>query len=211
MKRLLAALLVLTYISVGYAQQKAITEEGDEVILFHDGTWQYTDTEPKEVKEIKTNSKKFKRSDKASFLLKSKVTDLGFWVDTKKWKFTKGGSDSDSEYELEMKGSDLYGMIITEAVEIPLATLRELAIENGRAVAPDLRIIKEEYRTVNGLKVLMLQMNGTMQGIKFSYFGYYYSNEAGTIQYITYTAQNLLKKYRDDAEELLNGLVEVKG
>ncbi|MCC7520261.1 MAG: hypothetical protein IT220_01380, partial [Flavobacteriaceae bacterium] len=106
-------------------------------------------------------------------------------------------------------GEDLYGMIISEKVEIPLETLRSIAIENGKSVAPDLKIMKEEYRTVNGLKLLLLQMNGTMQGIKFSYYGYYYSNTNGTVQFITYTSQNLLNSYIPEIEKLLNGIVEI--
>jgi hypothetical protein len=63
---------------------------------------------------------------------------------------------------------------------------------------------------VNGKKMLMLQLNGSSQGIKFSYCGYYYSNEKGTVQLVVYTAQNLLKEYEGDVEEFLNGLAPVE-
>lgn len=63
---------------------------------------------------------------------------------------------------------------------------------------------------VNGLKVLLMQMDGTIQGIKFSYFGYYYSNNSGTVQFITYTSQNMLEAKMADAVELLNGLAVTK-
>ena len=63
---------------------------------------------------------------------------------------------------------------------------------------------------VNGLKILFMQMNGTLKGIKFSYYGYYYSNASGSLQYVAYTSQNLLSKYTKEFEELLNGLVERK-
>ena len=53
-----------------------------------------------------------------------------------------------------MKEKDLYGMAIVEAFEIPLETLRNLALENGKSVAPDLKVVEEEYRIVNGNKVL---------------------------------------------------------
>jgi hypothetical protein len=100
-------------------------------------------------------------------------------------------------------------MIITEKVEIPLETLKLIALENGKAAASDLKIVKEEYRTVNGLKVLLLQLNGTMQGIKFSYYGYYFSSPNGTVQFITYTSQKLLDSYEPESEKLLNGFVEI--
>mgnify|MGYP001493828594 CR=1 FL=1 len=82
--------------------------------------------------------------------------------------------------------------------------------ENGRAALSDLQIVKEEYRFVNGLKVLFLQMDGTMYGIKIFYYGYYFSNTEGTIQFVIYTAQNLLKEYQDECDKLLKGLVQTK-
>ena len=87
--------------------------------------------------------------------------------------------------------------------------MKSIAFENAKSAAPDIRIVDEEYRIVNGTKVLMIQMSGTIQGIKFTYYGYYYSNENGTIQLLTYTATNLLKEYNQDIEAFLNGLVEL--
>ena len=108
-----------------------------------------------------------------------------------------------------MRDGDLYCVIITEKIEVPLESLKLIAIENGKSLSPDLTIVKEEYRNVNGLKVLLLQMNGTVKGIKVSYYGYYYSSPEGTVQFIAYTAQNLLGKYMPEIEKLLNGLVKV--
>jgi hypothetical protein len=132
---------------------------------------------------------------------------MGVWLNPKTWSFSKGENNEDAEYEFESKGKDLYGMMITESIEIPLETLKTVALENAKSAAPDVKVVKEEYRMVNGNKVLCMQMDGTTQGIKFSYFGYYYSNSSGTLQFVIYTSQNLVKKYLGDMEELLNGLV----
>lgn len=126
----------------------------------------------------------------------------------KKWSFQKATDNLVAEYQFQLRNSDLYGIIIIEQVKIPLETLKAIAVENGKAAAPDLKIVKEEYRTVNGIKVLLFQMNGTTQGIKFSYYGYYYSNENGSVQFITYASQKLIQTYFDECETLLNGLVE---
>jgi hypothetical protein len=192
------------------SQIKAVTETGETVILNDNGTWIYENNEEIEELEIPINSKTFSKGDASTFLLKSTKFDMGFWLDPKKWSYKKADNNPEAEYELQLKGEDLYGMIISEEIEVPIETLKGIAIENGKAVAPDLKIVKEEYRMVNGLKVLHLQMNGTMQGIKFSYYGYYYSNESGTVQFITYTSQNLLNKYQIKCEELLNGMVKLK-
>ncbi|MGB0882004.1 MAG: hypothetical protein ACPGSO_03545 [Vicingaceae bacterium] len=193
-----------------YAQQKAVTETGEEVFLYDDGTWKFKNEKNIKKVEVFENKKKFVKNNKSTFLLKSSKLSVGFWINPKIWSFKKAESNEEAEYELQLKGGDLYGMILTEKVEIPLETLKYIALENGKSAAPDLKVVHEEYRNVNGLRVLLLKLNGTMQGIKFSYYGYYYSNENGTVQFITYTAQNLLDGYLKDAEILLNGITDLK-
>jgi hypothetical protein len=191
------------------AQIKAITENGEEVVLFENGQWEYTESnEVVDEEEILMNPLKFTRPATSAFLLKSTKFNIGTYLDSKKWTIEKGKGDDAYEYQLTLNQGDLYAMMITEQVEIPLESLKAIALENARDVAPDVYVVKEEYRMVNGLKVLMLQMNGTLSGIKFSYYGYYFSSEKGTIQFIGYTSQNLLSKYQKTIEDLLNGLVQ---
>ena len=54
-----------------------------------------------------------------------------------------------------------------------------------------------------------MQLNGTIKGIKFTYFGYYYSSDKGSAQFITYTFQSLFKQYKPEMEKLLNGFVQI--
>ncbi|MEX1189297.1 MAG: hypothetical protein WED33_08565 [Bacteroidia bacterium] len=193
-----------------FAQQNAITDTGEEVILFKDGTWVYVEEqEVITLDEIEENPLKFKQPKESSFLLKSQRVDVGFWIDPKLWKFKKSEEDADAEYLLQLKDGDLYAMIISEKVEIPLDALMGIALENARNAAPDIKIVRKEFRNVNGLKVLLLQMDGTLQGIKFSYYGYYYSFEGGTVQFISYTSQNLLEEYLSTCEDLLNGIFKI--
>lgn len=209
MKNITLLLFSLLTIHLVQAQQNAVTERGDEVILFDDGTWKYQNEDEIAKTEIPTNPVDFKKDKESTFLLKSNNVNLGFYLDPKIWSFRKATDKPDVEYAINLKDGDLYGLVITEKFEIPLETFKTIAIENGKAAAPDIRIVKEEYRSVNGMKVLMLQLDGTMQGIKFSYYGYYYSNANGSVQFITYTSQNMLDRYIPVSEKLLNGLVEI--
>jgi hypothetical protein len=199
-------------ISLSYAEAQiinAVTSEGDEVILYTNGTWEYV-TEPVEVKpEIRTNPSVLTKAESSTFLVKSKKIDVGVWINPKTWSFEKTEEDAAAEYTFQKKGEDVYGMLLTERTAIPLLTLRDIALENARGVAPDIRLVDEEYRNVNGLQVLMLQMTGTIQGIEFTYFGYYYSDQNGTVQFVTYTALNLFNDYKADMEKILNGLVTI--
>ncbi len=209
MKKTLLLLTALFCANLIQAQQKAVTETGEEVILFDDGSWKYQNEDLASDNEVPTNPKKFIKDKESTFLLKSSKLNVGIHLNPKIWSFKKATDNPEAEYELQLKDGDLYSMIITEKVEIPLKTLKSIAFDNGKAAAPDLRIVKEEYRNVNDLKVLLLQMNGTMQGIKFSYYGYYFSNSNGTVQFICFTSQNLLDTYKPEIEKLLNGFVEI--
>jgi hypothetical protein len=192
------------------AQISAVTEAGEEVILYNDGTWKYLKDSVIAVEEIFTNTEKFVKPKSSTFLLKSNKLNIGVWLDPKKWSFKKATNNESAEFELQSKVGDLYGMIIAEGIEVPLEVLKTIAIDNGREVSPDLKIVKQEYRTVNGIKTLLLQMEGSMQGIKFTYYGYYFSSASGSLQFVTYTSQGLFNKYQSECDMLLNGLVELK-
>ncbi|PHR71898.1 MAG: hypothetical protein COA67_05775 [Lutibacter sp.] len=209
MKKVTLVLFCLSSFLIAHTQQKAITEIGEEVILYDNGTWKYQNQEDFEETEIPTNTMQFTKGENATFLLKSSKFDVGFWINPKKWSFEKAINNSDAEYELTLKDGDLYSMILTEKIEIPIEKLRSIALENAKVSAPDIEVVKEEYRIVNGTKVLLLQMNGTIQGIEFSYYGYYFSSDKGTLQFITYTSQSLLNEYKGECEELLNGFVVI--
>jgi hypothetical protein len=202
---IVAALMIQVY---GYSQTKALTSDGNEVLLFNDGTWKYVDGKSaNESREILTNASIFKKNAASSFEVKSKKVNASVFINPKKWKFTPGESGDAGEYDFDFRNGDVYGMIITERTEIPLEALKDIAVKNARDVAPDIDVAEEEYRMVNNKKVLCLQMNGTIKGIQFSYFGYYFSSPNGTIQFLTYTSKNLFLDNRNEMQELLNGLV----
>ncbi len=54
--------------SVSYANQKAVTDTGEEVILYSNGTWQYTNNLNHETNEITTNPKTFTKPIDSTFL-----------------------------------------------------------------------------------------------------------------------------------------------
>ena len=105
-----------------------------------------------------------------------------------------------------LKG-DVYAMVIYEELEIPVESLSDIALSNATNVAPDIELIDREYRIVNGDTIIWMQMNGSTQGMHLSYYSYYFSNSNGSIQFHTFTGQNLLSKYKQEIEGLLNGLV----
>ena len=210
MKRFVLIVIGVLGVHYAFAQTRAVTETGDEVILYDDGTWKYQNEDDVEKMIIPINPKLFTKDKGSTFLLKSNKIEVGIWINPKEWSFKKLDDSSAQEYELQLKKEDLRGIILTEKAEIPLQSLRLIALRNARNAAPDVEIVEEEYRNVNGLNVLSLKMKGTVEGMKFAYYGYYYSSSIGTVQFITFTFQNLMDKYLVECEKLLNGFVEIK-
>ena len=210
MKTITTLIISLILSTKCIAQIKGITELGEEVILFKNGSWEYASDYNQSKESSYENRRKFTKDFKSTFLLKSKKSSSGVWLNPKKWSFSKAKSNPEAEYEFKLKGEDAYGLLITEKIEIPLKNLRNIALENAKSASPDMKIVQQDYRFVNNSRILMMQMEGTIEGISLTYFGYYFSNSNGTNQLITYTSQNLFNNYRRDLENLLNGMVELK-
>ena len=198
-------IILLVMATTSFASQKAITDTGEEVILNDDGTWEYSEKAQRLGKIIETNKKKFERPINSSFLVKSNKNKSAYWINTDKWGFEKEKNYPDVEYTFRLKGTDLYAMIIAEGIQMDVERLCDIALENAQKKAPDARIVRQEYRFVNGKKVIYMEMRGTIQSVKFAYLGYYHSDESGVTQFITFTGANLVDKYRSEINNCLNG------
>ncbi|MCJ8268235.1 MAG: hypothetical protein MJK04_02425 [Psychrosphaera sp.] len=210
--RIFIVLLLCAFSFSVFASKKAVTEQGDVVILNDDGTWIYEDGKASDADdEIPMNSNTFKKHNKSNFALKSSRTNSSFSIDSKKWRFKKNENGHESaEYTFELRKGDLYGMAISEQVEMDVEELVKVAFNNAKNAAPDTKMVKKEYRIVNGNKVIYMEMIGTIQSIKFKYLGYYYSNSSGSTQYLTYTGANLVDKYQTDIDNFLNGFSTIQ-
>jgi hypothetical protein len=200
-------LTCIIFINTAIAQKKAITDKGDEVILYDDGTWKYATSLNREEKPFEINPVKFTRDKAGSFLLKSNRIHVGFWLDPKKWKFYKAVNNEDAEFQMELREQSTQVVIISEKVQISLESLHQIVLTTLKAASPDLLILHEEYRMVNGLKVLYVQARGTISGMKANFYNYYYSDSSCTLQYDVIGLNKDAMADKKNAEELLNGLV----
>jgi hypothetical protein len=120
------------------------------------------------------------------------------------WKETQS-ADLDKR-TFQYSDTDGFAMIVAEPVTIPLAQLRDRALANMRQTGSDIQVVEEERRHVNGTEIVSLQTNVTVQGIPFTYLGYYYGGPSGTVQVVTYTERGKFQDYQRQFEEFLNGL-----
>jgi len=194
-------LLAVVAAAAAYGQERAITQSGKAVILNPDGTWQYA---PPSQEDRQADPSTYLRSPGATTRIELNRTGYQLYYDPHKWVQKKGDA---GRVSFTHSTGDGYAVAISERIGVQFESLRSVALANAKAVAPDAEITFDEMRVVNGAKLLCLQIRGTIQSIRFVYFGYYYSSNAGTVQLITFTAPNLLEEYRADFEEFLNGLV----
>jgi hypothetical protein len=212
MIRLFLILFQVVIFSSLKCQIKALTENGREVQLNDNGTWQYitTDNDSNNSDSIVTNPIYFHTTPGATFLLKSNVFNVGIYLNHNKWIFAPHKSNEvNPEYRFESKFHNGYAMMLTEVTPVDLESMKSIALHNAQKAASDAKVTHSEYRIVNGKKVLCLTIKGTIEGIKFIYFGYYYSNPNGTTQILAYGSENMFKESFKEWEEFLNGFTVI--
>lgn len=182
----------------------ATTREGMAVLLHPDGRWEFADQQQAH-ESVAAEAGTHSRPDSSTKLVKGKRGSFGIWLDAKKWRVKRDPANADAMFELTHANGDGYALVIAERIAMPLETLRKVAIDNANAAAEDVEVVHEEKRTVNGTEILLMQINGTIQSIPFTYYSYYYTGKGGSIQFITYTGSDLFAEYKADFEDLLNG------
>jgi hypothetical protein len=200
---------IIASVSTAYGKSiKAKTQDGRTVILHADGTWKFLKKEapvaPEAPKDNRVNAPQ--RATK-------KISDprglVELWYIPAKWTvYPKPERLSpDASFALIHKTKDAYALGIIERISMPLETLKKIAVDNAKNVAPDAEVVLDEERQINGNTASIMGITGTIDGIPFRYHSYYWTGENGSVQVITYTSQNLFAEYHDDFNDLLSGIV----
>ena len=182
---------------------RATTEDGRNVVLKKDGTYSFVEPSKTPVSTGKQLS--YVKPAKSTAVFRPKGDKFLVWYDPSLWQEKKDGKSDKPSFR--HKDGDIGAMVLAERIQIPLSTLKDLAIDNAREAAPDARVVSQENRVVNGRTVLCMKIQGTIQGIGFVYLGYYYAGQGGLIQHLTYAPLNLFSEYEKDMTDFLNGLV----
>jgi hypothetical protein len=157
---------------------------------------------------IPNNPKPFKRSTNAQLLLKSKTNASACYIDIKKWSHSKPENHPSAEFVFQFKTAPIQALLICEKQPTPLLIFRDSVIVNARSVVSDLIVSYEEYRTVNGQQVLLLEMSGNLDHYPITYWGYLASNSSGCTQWLAFGTTPVMTENKSDIESLMNGLVK---
>ncbi len=208
-------ILLISFPFLANAGVNATTEDGQELILYSNGTWAFK-REPTFTQIKKTNKQiqKTQRlpppvlddkkvNSKAVFKGQHNIYKISY--DKTRWKKTNSAND-DAEIQLEHQSGNGYAMVIFDRSPISLKALKKQVLKTMRSVASKVEIISEEKKRINNHQIMVLRINSVIENTPFSYFNYYASGKWGTIQFVTYTATALMTDYEADFTTLLDGL-----
>jgi hypothetical protein len=185
------------------ADQKAKTENGREVILHDDGTWEYANAPKAPTKT--GGAGEFKKPAEAVLQYKGKRGTFALYLLPSVWRRVDNPTNPSAEVQFTRKDGDAFAMVIAERIAVPLDTLKAAALENMKKADKGAKILKEEKRVVNGKEVLCLTMNAQPVGVPITFYSYYYSGNEGSIQVVTWTGQSLFQEMKPEMENFLNG------
>jgi hypothetical protein len=210
MKTILFVLVTMTSFYCE-AQIRAVTAEGEEVILNNDGTWKYVSFVEKVAPEIKTNTQNFVKPLNARDLVISEVSTTRIYFDAKKWKIKKSKTNKYAEFEIEsLKFKDLFGVLFTEKTEPDIILLTKHILDDCQKQSKDsINILKQEFRIVNNFKVIFVKHELKLKK-QFTYWRYFFSNEYGCGQFSLATAKEVTPEKEYEIEELLNGIIMIE-
>lgn len=219
-KILLSAFFLLLAYQNSIAQITAITLKGDTIYAYNDGTWSY---EMKDFSDgftdefdylnaefkVDTIDQKFTFPKSAEKEIDSELDFFKVKYNANDWKRVPAGQLNDeAEIAFTSKSSDIFCIIISEEIELGTENIAKIAINMMEEnTGSDVEVRKQELRNVNGKDVLHVVCDLSLSGIKMTFDSYYYSCEAGTVQFSTWTGVNLHKRHEATIEGLLNGLI----
>jgi hypothetical protein len=123
--------------------------------------------------------------------------------DPAKWK--RQSVDEPNIVQLAHASGGAFLRVIAEQLEIDPGQLADVAFSHAKSASADVRIVTESWRTVNGLRTLLVRLDGSTDGTRFSFYNQMYSDASGTVQLAGWTDTNVFDEYRRDFLELFAG------
>jgi hypothetical protein len=200
-------------------QTLAITEVGDTVFLYDNGTWsyEYMDEMPtfNELNflelpiEVDTIEQSFKVPANVNKEVNSNKDQFKIKYNNKLWKRVPSATlNNDAEFAFESKTEDIWSIVISETSVIPQESLFKIAKNlMEEKTGGTAQIMKTELRNINDTEILRGVLKITFSGITFIFDSYYYSDDLGSVQFTVWTSENLWKNQEPEILDFLNGFI----
>ncbi|MCA6075037.1 hypothetical protein [Fulvivirga sedimenti] len=219
MKYFLTCILILLMQEVN-SQIKAVTEKGDTIYVYDNGTWSFEllDELPDDSDELNFLSDVLVPDTIAQHFLvpgnaTKEVSDArGMFTiryDENKWRRVPPATlNEEADFAFQAKETDIWSIVIAEEITISPDKLFLIAKNTMKErIGYEPKVIKTEVRTVNGSEVVRGVLLAEFSGITFIFDTYYFSNDLGSVQFTTYTSDKIWERNEDLILELLNGFI----
>ena len=203
-----------------YGQTRAITEKGDTIFVYDNGTWSFEFLEemPEQINEfsylsqelvLDTIPAKFKVLPEANKQVKDSRDMFVIKYDEQIWKRVPPATLNDeADFAFQAKKNDIWCIVIAEETPIQHDKLFLIAKNTMKEhTGTDPEVIKTELRTVNGTKLMRGVMKAEYSGIVFIFDTYYFSNDLGSVQFTTWTSEKVWERNESVILNLLNGFM----
>ncbi len=201
------------------AQISAVTELGDTIFVYDNGTWSFErgdnnsaidDLAYLEDKfDLDTIKAKLIKPTSTTKEVKNTFDQFVIKYDDKTWKRVPTATlNEEAEFAFEHRKSDIWCVVISEETPIQMDKLyliakKSIGDNSGTEPIP----VKTELRNVNGSDVIRGVIKADFSGITFIFDTYYFSNETGSVQFTVWTSENVWKRSEEEILEFLNGFV----
>ncbi|WP_026956770.1 hypothetical protein [Algoriphagus vanfongensis] len=212
-----ATFLFISIIGFAQAQIKAVTERGDTIYVYNNGTWSYELSDQNSQNapmafldlqlQIEPVTTPFYTPNSSSKSISNQWEFFDIFYDEAIWKRVPAGElNEDAEFAFQARKTDIWSVVISEETPIAKETLLKIAKntmeENTGATV---EVIKIESRIVNDKDLLRGVLKANYSGITFIFDSYYYSDDRGSVQFTTWSSENVWKKNETLILNLLNG------
>jgi len=124
--------------------------------------------------------------------------------DHKKWK--QDLSSEDDSYTFSYLTDDVSAVVISNRLPIPLDIVPGFVLAGFQTADPTATILSKEKRSVNGTEMWFIKMDGHVDNVPLTYWGYFYTSKDGMVGAITISRKTASSEYEKDRMEFLNGL-----
>lgn len=210
-------LFILFGVNSSFSQIKAVTENGDTIYVYNNGTWSYelrdfatqkgTMDYLKESVQIEPINATFKTPTTSKENVKNSQNQFQIFYNSEDWvRVPPATLNDDAEFAFEAKFADVWSVVISEETPIEKETLFKIArknIEENTGTNPE-TLSLTQFK-VNGIDILRGVIRANFSGIIFVFDTYYYSDERGSVQFTTWSSETVWKKNEEKIQDLLKG------
>lgn len=224
LKIALTATIVLSLLQL-HAQVKAVTEYGDTIYVYDNGTWTYeleydapdlpsaTDNVTNADAPIDTVDVNYTYPSSSSKSANNRAGMYRLHYNPEHWKRVPPASfNEDAEFVLQHRQNDAFALVIWEETPIDPEVLYRIALENMATVGEvdDVTVKKVEHLKVNGSPVIRATYTAKIQTIPVTFVAQYYSDDRGCMQFLVWTSDTIWKSRTEQLNNLAAGLAVIK-